>query len=175
MLTCVSRHPQLRTGQFYWSKVILPACPCWRPLAYVSLFITRITQSSWNLEVNYGPQKSWLNFGSKLEHILDIVDAVPLPLLQLLGFMWNRATEDICSCNGTSPLRFLQAECPTNSIKALKQYTTTLASSVQATNLRSAKIRIGPSASRPDVIRGLNLAIFFVFILCRSKINTQKN
>ena len=25
--TCVSRHPQSRTGGFCWSKVLLPACP----------------------------------------------------------------------------------------------------------------------------------------------------
>ena len=37
MSTCVSRHPQLRTGQFYWSKVLLLTCPCWRPLAYLDL------------------------------------------------------------------------------------------------------------------------------------------
>jgi len=27
-----SQHPQLRTGGFCWSKVLLPACPCWRQL-----------------------------------------------------------------------------------------------------------------------------------------------
>jgi len=32
--TCVSQHPQLRTGGFCWSKVLLPACPCWRHLAH---------------------------------------------------------------------------------------------------------------------------------------------
>ena len=25
---CVSRHPEFRTGGFYWSKVLQPACPC---------------------------------------------------------------------------------------------------------------------------------------------------
>jgi len=24
--------PTLRTGGFHWSKVLLPACPCWRQL-----------------------------------------------------------------------------------------------------------------------------------------------
>ena len=32
--TRVSRHPQLRIGEFCWSKVLLPACPCWRLLAH---------------------------------------------------------------------------------------------------------------------------------------------
>jgi len=27
--TCVSRQPQLRTGGFCWSKVVLPVCPGW--------------------------------------------------------------------------------------------------------------------------------------------------
>jgi len=27
--TCASQHPQLRTGRFCWSKVLLPTCPCW--------------------------------------------------------------------------------------------------------------------------------------------------
>jgi len=27
---CISQQPQLRTGGFYWSKVLLPSCPCWR-------------------------------------------------------------------------------------------------------------------------------------------------
>jgi len=27
--TCVSRRPQLRTGRFCWSRVLLSACPCW--------------------------------------------------------------------------------------------------------------------------------------------------
>ena len=26
--TCISRHTQLRTGGFRWSKVLLPRCPC---------------------------------------------------------------------------------------------------------------------------------------------------
>ena len=32
--TCVSRHPQLRTGGFGWSKVSLSACLCWWHLAH---------------------------------------------------------------------------------------------------------------------------------------------
>jgi len=32
--TCVSWHPQLRTGGFCWSKVLLSACPCWWQLAH---------------------------------------------------------------------------------------------------------------------------------------------
>jgi len=31
--TCVSRHPQLRTGGFCWSKALLLASPCWWQLA----------------------------------------------------------------------------------------------------------------------------------------------
>ena len=27
-ITCVSQHLQLRTGEFCWSKALLPACPC---------------------------------------------------------------------------------------------------------------------------------------------------
>ena len=125
-------------------------------------------------------RKSWLNVGSKLEHILDIVDTVPLPLLQLLGFMWNRATEHICSCNGTSPLRFLQTECPSscpiNSIKALKQYTTTLASSVQASDKftkrqnKNSPLRFQATCHK----RTKPGYIFLCLFLCRSKINTQK-
>jgi len=30
---CISRHPWLRTRGFYWSKVLLPACPYWWQLA----------------------------------------------------------------------------------------------------------------------------------------------
>jgi len=33
--TCVSQHPQLRTGGFCWSKVLLPRRPCWRQLAHL--------------------------------------------------------------------------------------------------------------------------------------------
>ena len=32
--TCVSRHLRLRTGWFYWCKVLLPACPCWWQTAH---------------------------------------------------------------------------------------------------------------------------------------------
>jgi len=32
--TCVSRHLQLRTGGFYWYKVLLPTCLCWREPAH---------------------------------------------------------------------------------------------------------------------------------------------
>jgi len=32
--TCIRRHPQLRTGGFRWSKVLLPTCPCWQQLVY---------------------------------------------------------------------------------------------------------------------------------------------
>jgi len=32
--TCISRHSQLRTGGFCWSKVLLPACRCWWQLAH---------------------------------------------------------------------------------------------------------------------------------------------
>ena len=32
--TCISQHPQLRTGWFCWSKVLLPAWRCWRQLAH---------------------------------------------------------------------------------------------------------------------------------------------
>ena len=32
--TCIGRHRQLRTGGFCWSKVLLPACPCWWQLAH---------------------------------------------------------------------------------------------------------------------------------------------
>ena len=32
--TCVSRHTQLRTGGFCWSKVLLPTCPCWQQLVH---------------------------------------------------------------------------------------------------------------------------------------------
>jgi len=35
--TCVSGHPQLRTGRFCCSKVWLPTCPCWRQLAHPDL------------------------------------------------------------------------------------------------------------------------------------------
>jgi len=31
--TCVSQHPQLRTGEFCW-KVLLPIRPCWWTLAH---------------------------------------------------------------------------------------------------------------------------------------------
>jgi len=30
----VRRHHQSRTRGFCWSKILLPACPCWRQLAY---------------------------------------------------------------------------------------------------------------------------------------------
>ena len=30
-----SRHPELRTGGFCWSKVLLPTCPCWQQLEYL--------------------------------------------------------------------------------------------------------------------------------------------
>ena len=33
--TCVSRHPQIRTGRFCWLKVLLPACPCWWQQAHL--------------------------------------------------------------------------------------------------------------------------------------------
>jgi len=32
--TCISQHPQLRTGGFCWSKILLPVCPCWRQLVH---------------------------------------------------------------------------------------------------------------------------------------------
>ena len=32
--TCVSYHPQLRTGGFCRSKILLPACPCWWQLLH---------------------------------------------------------------------------------------------------------------------------------------------
>jgi len=32
--TCINRHLQLRTGGFCWSKVLLPACPCWWQLVH---------------------------------------------------------------------------------------------------------------------------------------------
>jgi len=34
--TCNSRHPQLRTGGFCWSKVSLSACPCWWQLVHAA-------------------------------------------------------------------------------------------------------------------------------------------
>jgi len=43
-------------------------------------------------QVDYGREKSWLNSGSDLEHILNIVDFVSLPatehleVLQITGF-----------------------------------------------------------------------------------------
>jgi len=33
-VTCVSLHPQLRTGGFCSSNVLLPACPCWQQLVH---------------------------------------------------------------------------------------------------------------------------------------------
>ena len=32
--TCIGWHPELRTGGFCCSKVLLPACPCWQQLAH---------------------------------------------------------------------------------------------------------------------------------------------
>ena len=32
----VSQHPQLRTGGFSWSKVVLPTCPCWWQLVHLT-------------------------------------------------------------------------------------------------------------------------------------------
>jgi len=32
--TCINRYPQLRTGGLCWSKVLLPACPCWWQLVH---------------------------------------------------------------------------------------------------------------------------------------------
>jgi len=32
--TCISRQPQLRTGGFQWSEVLLSVCPCWQQLAH---------------------------------------------------------------------------------------------------------------------------------------------
>jgi len=29
MSSCVRQHSQLRTGGFYWSQILLPACHCW--------------------------------------------------------------------------------------------------------------------------------------------------
>jgi len=34
--TCVSRHPQLRTGGFCWSKVLLTICSCWQQLVHLN-------------------------------------------------------------------------------------------------------------------------------------------
>jgi len=31
----VSQHLQLRTGGFFWRKVLLPACPCWQQPAHL--------------------------------------------------------------------------------------------------------------------------------------------
>ena len=33
---CVSQHPQLRTGGFCRSEVLLPACPCWWQLVHLN-------------------------------------------------------------------------------------------------------------------------------------------
>jgi len=33
--TGVSRHPELRTRGFCWSKILLPTCRCWRQLAHM--------------------------------------------------------------------------------------------------------------------------------------------
>ena len=45
--TYISRHPQLRTGGFCWSKVLLPTCPCWRQLRIQIREKTR--EFSWTL------------------------------------------------------------------------------------------------------------------------------
>jgi len=34
LTTCISWHPQIRTGGFCSGKVLLPACPCWRQLVH---------------------------------------------------------------------------------------------------------------------------------------------
>jgi len=36
-LTCVSWHPELITGGFCWSKVLLPTCRCWQLLVHSAL------------------------------------------------------------------------------------------------------------------------------------------
>jgi len=41
--TCVSIHPQSRTGQLCWSKVLLPACPCWWHLVHFRVLLSRVT------------------------------------------------------------------------------------------------------------------------------------
>jgi len=33
--TCVSKYLRLRTGEFCWSKVLLPASRCWWQLAHL--------------------------------------------------------------------------------------------------------------------------------------------
>jgi len=50
--TCVSRHPQLRTGGFCWSKVSVPTCPCWacRPiLLKLTVFVHKIHLAAYGL------------------------------------------------------------------------------------------------------------------------------
>jgi len=43
-----SWHSQLRTGELYWSKVLLPVCPCWRQLLYL-VWIKETLEFSWTV------------------------------------------------------------------------------------------------------------------------------
>ena len=36
-VTAINQHSSWKTGVFYWSRVLLPTCPCWRQVAHLDL------------------------------------------------------------------------------------------------------------------------------------------
>jgi len=137
--TSVSRHLQLRTGGFCWSKVLLPACPCWRQPVHsdygehagflLVIYIVSIPciNKRKNTHLFNGPFPGLPRWASTRK-----VKPIWILLKQeTLEWQWHQLGHmQVCTSlqtdnhASTPPLSILQARCPscrpTNSVKALK-------------------------------------------------------
>jgi len=69
--TCVSRHPQLRTGGFCWSRVLLPTRPCWWQLAHLdSREYARVLLNG----ITYIISIAWINASNYTINFLNILE-----------------------------------------------------------------------------------------------------